>query len=79
MRLAAFYDWGWITGRVPPHVAYNNIPTHGYSQDITRSSYGLALEWFSPMGPIQLIYANAIDPQPGDRTTHFEFTIGQRF
>jgi outer membrane protein insertion porin family len=79
MRLAAFYDWGWITGRVPTHVAYNNIPTHGYSQDITRSSYGLALEWFSPMGPIQLIYANAIDPQPGDRTTHFEFTIGQRF
>ena len=79
MRLAAFYDWGWITGRVPTHVAYNNVPTHGYSQDITRSSYGLSLEWFSPMGPIQLIYANAIDPQPGDRTTHFEFTIGQRF
>ena len=79
MRLAAFYDWGWIIGEVPNHVAYNNIPTEGNEQDITRSSYGVSLEWFSPMGPIQLIYANAINPQPGDRTTHFEFTIGQRF
>ncbi len=79
MRLAAFYDWGWITGSIPDHVAYNNIPTEGNYQEITRSSYGLSLEWFSPMGPIQLIYADAIDPQPGDRTTHFEFIIGQRF
>ncbi|MEA3523210.1 MAG: outer membrane protein assembly factor BamA, partial [Campylobacterota bacterium] len=58
MRLAAFYDWGWITGETPEHVAYNNIPTEGDIQDIIRSSYGVALEWFSPMGPIQLVYAN---------------------
>jgi outer membrane protein insertion porin family len=79
MRLAGFYDWGWISGDVPDHVAYNNIPTQSNHQEISRSSYGVSLEWFSPMGPIQLIYANAIDPQPGDFTTHFEFTIGQRF
>lgn len=79
MRLAGFYDWGWISGDVPDHVAYNNIPTQSNHQEITRSSYGVSLEWFSPMGPIQLIYANAIDPHPDDRTTHFEFTIGQRF
>ncbi len=79
MRIATFYDWGWIKGRVPNHVAYNNIPTYSNEQYIQRSSYGLSLEWFSPMGPIQLIYADALDAQDGDKTTHFEFTIGQRF
>ncbi len=79
MRVAAFYDWGWIYGNVPDHVAFNNIPTNGYDQDIRRSSYGGMLEWLSPMGPVQLIYATPIDPQPGDRKSYFEFSIGQRF
>ncbi len=79
MRVAAFYDWGWIYGKVPEHVAYHNIPTAGNEQEISRSSYGAALEWFSPMGPIQFVYATPIDPQKGDRKSYFEFTIGQRF
>lgn len=79
MRLAAFYDWGWIEGDVPEHIAYHNIPTQGGDQEHIRSSYGVAMEWFSPMGPIQLVYAKPIDPQRGDRTANFEFTIGQRF
>ena len=48
-------------------------------ETISRSSYGVAIEWFSPMGPIQLIFARALDAEPGDETSTFEFTIGQRF
>ncbi len=48
-------------------------------ETIRRSSYGVSIEWFSPMGPIQLIFARAINDEAGDQTSTFEFTIGQRF
>jgi len=59
--------------------AYLNDVSTYKTQNITRSSYGAAIEWFSPMGPIQLIFAKALDAQDGDQTATFEFTIGQRF
>lgn len=65
MRLALFYDYGMI--------GQNSF------NEMTRSSTGFAVEWYSPMGPIQLIFANALDAQSGDRTAPFEFTIGTRF
>jgi len=49
------------------------------SETITRSSYGIAIEWYSPMGPIQLIFAKALMVEEFDQTSTFEFTIGQRF
>ncbi len=64
MRMALFYDYGAI----------------GLDDfDVQRSSYGVALEWFSPMGPLQFIWAWPIDKEPHDRTSTFEFTLGQRF
>jgi len=65
MRLTTFVDWGWIG-------------TSSLSE-FSRGGYGMALEWFSPMGPLQLVFANPINPQKDDRISHFEFTIGQRF
>ncbi len=79
MRLTAFYDWGWIEGNVPQHTSLYNVQTAGESQSIIRSGAGLAIEWFSPVGPVNLIFARALDDEPGDKTTNFEFTIGQRF
>ncbi len=49
------------------------------NERISRSSYGAAIEWFSPMGPIQLIFSQALDDELNDQTSTFEFTIGQRF
>ena len=69
MRLTAFVDWGIISGQ----------NSQGVFQEIVRGGYGLGLEWFSPVGPIQLIFANPLLEEPEDRVTHFEFTIGQRF
>jgi len=65
MRLVTFVDWGFIGD--------DSI------DEISRGGYGLGLEWFSPVGPIQLMFANPLNKQEGDRTSNFEFTMGQRF
>lgn len=65
MRATAFVDYGWIGDKSLTEIA--------------RSSYGISLEWFSPVGPLQLVFSNPINAQTGDKVTHFEFTIGQRF
>lgn len=94
LRLTAFYDYGVLQGKgqelYVQDSTLTDIQNQGLLGDhllnapyedetITRSSYGAAIEWFSPMGPIQLIFAKALDDKPGDQTSTFEFTIGQRF
>lgn len=70
MRFSIFYDLGWIrTGR----------PELGDVPDMFRMGYGAGLEWFSPVGPLQLVFANPVNPDTNDKISHFEFTIGQRF
>ena len=65
MRLALFVDYGMI----------------GVSSfnETTRAAWGLAVEWISPMGPIVLVFPQPINPQPNDRISRFEFTMGTRF
>jgi len=65
MRLVTFVDWGFIGD--------DSIT------DISRGGYGAGLEWFSPVGPIQLMFAAPLNLQEGDRPSSFEFTMGQRF
>lgn len=65
MRAAIFYDYGMIgTDAI---------------DDYTRSSAGVAIEWISPLGPINLIFAQPLDDEKGDDTSSFEFTIGAQF
>jgi outer membrane protein insertion porin family len=65
MRATAFVDYGMIGEES--------------LSEIKRGGYGISLEWFSPVGPLQLVFSNPIGDKPGDDITHFEFTIGQRF
>jgi len=65
MRLAFFLDYGMI--------GEDNF------DDIKRAGYGVALEWYSPMGPINLIFSRAKNPSELDRTSSFEFTMGRKF
>lgn len=65
LRLATFYDYGML--------GESSI------SEITRSSYGFAVEWMSPIGPLHLIFPQAIAPESGDKTSTFEFSMGQRF
>lgn len=65
MRWGLFYDYGMI-GKD----SFN---------DIKRSSVGALFEWVSPFGPLQLIFANPLDDEPGDDTSSFEFALGSTF
>lgn len=44
-----------------------------------RASTGVSIEWISPLGPIQFIFAKALNDKSGDRTSSFEFTMGRSF
>ncbi len=44
-----------------------------------RYSTGFGLSWLSPMGPLQLVYAKALNSKPGDQTQVFQFQIGTAF
>jgi len=65
MRWGIFYDYGMIG-------------EESFS-DIQRSGAGALLEWISPMGPLQLIFARALDAEDGDDTSSFEFSLGSSF
>jgi outer membrane protein insertion porin family len=65
MRWAVFYDHGMI--------GENN-----FSQ-IKKSGTGALVSWFSPVGPLQFIFAKAIGPEIGDETSSFEFSLGSKF
>ena len=64
-RWAVFYDYGMI--------GEDNF------SDIKRSSTGSLFEWISPMGPMQFIFAQALDAEDGDQTSSFEFSLGSSF
>ena len=65
MRLVTFLDWGFIGDDA--------------LSEISRGGYGAGIEWFSPVGPVQLMFSKPINDQPGDKTSSFDFTMGQRF
>lgn len=44
-----------------------------------RYSTGIGLSWLSPVGPLQLVYAKALNAQTGDDTQVFQFQVGTAF
>jgi len=65
MRLVTYLDWGFIGDES--------------LAEFSRGGYGAGLEWFSPVGPIQLMFSKPLNEKSGDKTASFEFTMGQRF
>lgn len=65
MRWGLFYDYGMIG-------------ENSFTQ-VKRSGTGALLEWISPMGPLQLIFAKALGKESGDDTSSFEFSFGSSF
>ena len=64
MRALLFVDYGFVGEN---------------SLDIGRGGMGMGIEWNSPLGAIQLIFAKPFGDKPGDRTSTFEFSMGRRF
>ena len=48
-----------------------------YSQ--YRASYGVSVQWLSPMGPMVFSFSRAIQERGGDEVKFFSFNIGQTF
>jgi outer membrane protein insertion porin family len=46
---------------------------------MSRSSAGAVVEWQSPFGAINLVFAYPVDDEPGDETAVFEFSMGTKF
>lgn len=91
MRISAYFDWGFLTYKgqriqtpngtvgMANFIDYG-VPGAGVEQLEWRAATGIALEWVSPMGPIVLVFPlKVFNEQPGDYTSHFEFTMGTRF
>ncbi|KGI56589.1 outer membrane protein assembly factor BamA [Campylobacter sp. MIT 97-5078] len=68
LRGALFFDYGAV-GRSVLDI----------NKSIHRYSTGMAIEWITPIGPLQLVFARALNDKPGDDTNNFEFTLGTRF
>lgn len=44
-----------------------------------RSSYGVSVQWLSPMGPMVFSFSRALQERSGDEVKFFSFNIGQVF
>ena len=44
-----------------------------------RSSTGLAVDWFTPIGPLSFSFAKPITKASSDETENFRFQIGTTF
>ena len=67
-RLSAFADAGDV---------------YGNNQKINlgdlRYSTGVGISWFSPFGPLKLVFAKALNKKEGDQTQTLQFQLGSQF
>ncbi len=67
-RLSAFLDAG-------------NVYANNERIDLGELRYGagVGISWFSPFGPLKLVFAKALNAQDGDQTQTLQFQLGQQF
>ncbi len=67
-RLSAFVDAGSVYG--------NN---QSINLGDLRYSTGVGVSWFSPFGPLKLVFAKALNEKSGDQTQTLQFQLGSQF
>lgn len=77
MRLSVFADAGMVWG--PNDDASLGSRYSKVSLGDLRYSLGAAVTWYSPMGPIKLSLAKAMNPATDDRKQMFQFQLGNVF
>ncbi len=67
-RLSAFVDTG-------------NVYANNQSINLgdLRYSTGIGVSWFSPFGPLKLVFAKALNKKEGDDTETLQFQLGSQF
>lgn len=53
--------------------------SENYDLGNLRKSVGYGFRWYSPVGPLRLEWGRALDPQPGESKSRWEFSIGTFF
>ncbi len=58
-----------------------NVYNHGQGVDVGnfKRTAGMGVRWYSPMGPLRLEWGWNLNPQPGEDSNNWEFTIGTFF
>jgi outer membrane protein insertion porin family len=67
-RLSAFFDAGRAFG-----------DDESISFDELRYSTGVGVSWFSPFGPLKIVFAQPLNDKQGDNTQTLQFQFGQQF
>lgn len=74
LRLSTFLDAGSVWGETSTLAS-----SCTGASDCLRYSTGLGISWYSPFGPIKLVFAKALNATDGDRTQTLQFQLGQQF
>lgn len=74
LRLSAFMDAGVVAGPDDHLGRYKTL-----SADGLRYSLGMAVTWYSPMGPIKLSLAKPLNAATDDKDQMFQFQLGNVF
>jgi outer membrane protein insertion porin family len=74
VRLSTFLDIGAIAGPGDVSGRYKTLSTSDM-----RYSVGAAVTWYSPMGPIKLSLAKALNAATDDKVQTFQFQLGNVF
>ncbi len=67
-RLSGFFDAGNVYAE-----------SESLSLGELRYSAGVGISWFSPFGPLKLVFAKALNADQNDRTQVLQFQLGQQF
>lgn len=65
MRWSIFYDYGMVG--------------EDKFDDLKKQGYGISIDWYSPVGPLKFIFADAINSKDEDKTSSFELSLGNTF
>ncbi|GAB4359459.1 MAG: outer membrane protein assembly factor BamA [Gammaproteobacteria bacterium] len=66
VRMSTFLDAG-------------NVSLDNFQTEELRASAGIALNWFSPLGPLIFSWAQPLNEKPGDDVEQFQFSLGFAF
>lgn len=63
---------------IEPNSILSFVPDYSDYKDY-RASYGISLQWYSAMGPLQFSLSRPLKSEPYDDTETFTFSIGRTF
>ncbi len=79
-RGVIFTETGTLWGHVNSTFGGRTVSVRQrFSLSTLRVSAGFGVEWLSPIGPVALVWGNALRTRPGDVTRGFEFALGSSF